>query len=64
MIYNYQNTRYYKTYKNIINYIKKNIFSNNYYIYYLFSILISISSIIVATTYIIKFVGNINEKIK
>jgi hypothetical protein len=64
MIYNYQNTRYYKIYKNIINYIKKNIFSNNYYIYYLFSILISISSIIVATTYIIKFVGNINEKIK
>jgi hypothetical protein len=64
MIYNYQNLRYYKTYKNIINYIKKYIFANNYYIYYLISILISISSIIIATTYIIKFVGNINEKIK
>jgi|688.fasta_scaffold85616_5 hypothetical protein len=64
MIYNYQNLRYYKIYKNIINYIKKYIFANNYYIYYLFSILISISSIIIATIYIIKFVGNINEKIK
>jgi hypothetical protein len=64
MIYNYQKLPYYKSYNNVINYIKKNIFANNYYIYYLLSIVISIVSITIAIIYIIKFAENINEKIK
>jgi hypothetical protein len=49
-------------YKYIINYIKKYIFGNDYR-YYLFSILISITYIIMAIIYINKFLVNINEKI-
>ena len=64
MIFNYQKLPYYKRYNYVINYIKKKIFANNYYIYYLLSIVISISSIIIAITYIITFAENINKKIK
>jgi hypothetical protein len=63
MIYNYQKLPYYKSYNYVINYIKKNIFANNYYIYYLFSIVISIVSITIAIIYIIRFAENINKKI-
>ena len=63
MIYNYQKSHYYKAYNYVINYIKKNIFANNYYIYYILSILISIFSITIAIIYIIKFAENINKKI-
>jgi hypothetical protein len=63
MIFNYQKSHYYKAYNYFINYIKKNIFANNYYIYYILSILISIFSITIAIIYIIKFAENINKKI-
>ena len=55
MIFNYQKLPYYKRYNYVINYIKKKIFANNYYIYYLLSIVISLFSIIIAITYIITF---------
>jgi hypothetical protein len=63
MIYNYQKLPYYNSYNYFINYIKKNIFANNDYIYYLLSIVISIVSITIAIIYIIKFAENINKKI-
>jgi hypothetical protein len=66
MIYNYHKMYYYEKfmeyYKYIINYIKKYIFGNDYR-YYLFSILISITYIIMAIIYINKFLVNIKEKI-
>jgi hypothetical protein len=63
MIYNYQKLPYYNSYNYVINYIKKNMFANNDYIYYLLSIVISIVSITIAIIYIIKFAENINKKI-
>ena len=64
--YNYHKLYYYEKfmdyYKYIINYIKKYIFGNDYR-YYLFSILISITYIIMAIIYINKFLVNIKKKI-
>ena len=58
----YYYEKFMEYYKYIINYIKKYIFGNDYR-YYLFSILISITYIIMAIIYINKFLVNINEKI-